>query len=316
MLDIPAIMQLSGGVARWCNDIGDQVVDPEVIIGVSSRLAIDLRTAADPDAGDSLPAYPIAAFAGVVSWYVAIDNDYDKDTAPKLLGITGISVATVGTKTMLYVALPSTAHAGLIAAVAAAGSVSLKVDIGGLTGDADTRFIATGFTITVRNRVWILDGTPPTEADPPEYFSSAQVLALVAAGLDAEFSADGVSWHDTQTTGDDRFHVRFASAEGDWSPAILLPAGATGAPGEDGDTPAIDPVTKRWIIGGVDSGIVAEGQDGAPGADGIGLPAVTAADAGKVAMVDESGAWVVQDPDAAPVGDTLKIARRQALIFG
>lgn len=297
MLDIPAIMQLSGGVARWCNDIGDQVVDPEVIIGVSSRLVIDLRTAADPDAGDPLPAYPIAAFAGVASWYVAIDNDYDKATAPKLLGVTGISVATVGTKTMLYVALPSTAHAGLIAAVAAAGSVSLKADIGGLTGDTDTQFIATGYTLTVRNRVWIPDGTPPTEADPPEYFSSAQVLALVAAGLDAEYSADGVSWHAEQTTGDDRFRVRFASAEGDWSPAILLPAGATGPAGADG----------------VDG---ADGADGAPGADGIGLPAVTAADAGKVAMVDESGAWVVQDPDVAPVGDTLKIARRQALIFG
>lgn len=303
MLDIPAIMQLSGGVARWCNDIGDQVVDPEVIIGVSSRLVIDLRTAADPDAGDPLPAYPIAAFAGVASWYVAIDNDYDKATAPKLLGITGISVATVGTKTMLYVALPSTAHAGLIAAVAAAGSVSLKVDIGGLTGDADTQFIATGYTLTVRNRVWIPDGTPPAEADPPEYFSSAQVLALVAAGLDAEYSADGVSWHAEQTTGDDRFRVRFASAEGDWSPAILLPAGATGPAGADG-------------VDGVDGVDGADGADGAPGADGIGLPAVTAADAGKVAMVDESGAWVAQDPDAAPVGDALKIARRQALIFG
>lgn len=312
MLDIPAIMQLSGGVARWCNDIGDQVVDPEVIIGVSSRLAIDLRTAADPDAGDPLPAYPIAAFAGVASWYVAIDNDYDKATAPKLLGVTGISVATVGTKTMLYVALPSTAHAGLIAAVAAAGSVSLKADIGGLTGDADTQFIATGYTLTVRNRVWIPDGTPPTEADPPEYFSSAQVLALVAAGLDAEYSADGVSWHAEQTTGDDRFRVRFASAEGDWSPAILLPAGAKGDKGDKGGTPtiAIDAETKHWIIDGIDSGVKAEGDDA------IGLPAATAEDVGKVAMVDESGAWVVQDPDVAPVGDTLKIARRQALIFG
>lgn len=297
MLDIPAIMQLSGGVARWCNDIGDQVVDPEVIIGVSSRLVIDLRTAADPDAGDSLPAYPIAAFAGVVGWYVAIDNDFDKATAPKLLGVTGISVATVGTKTMLYVALPSTAHAGLIAAVAAAGSVSLKADIGGLTGDTDTQFIATGYTLTVRNRVWIPDGTPPTEADPPEYFSSAQVLALVAAGLDAEYSADGVSWHVEQTTGDDRFRVRFASAEGDWSPAILLPAGATGPAGADG-------------LDGAD------GAPGAPGADGIGLPAVTEADAGKIAAVNELGVWVAKTPDAASVNDLIKIARRQALIFG
>ena len=47
--------------------------------------------------------------------------------------------------------------------------------------------------------------------------------------------------------------------------------GEDGKPGTGGSTPNIyiDPVTKHWIINGVDTGIVAEGKDGDDGEDGL-----------------------------------------------
>lgn len=45
-------------------------------------------------------------------------------------------------------------------------------------------------------------------------------------------------------------------------------AGRDGQDGQDGITPSIDNSTKHWMIGSTDTGVVAEGQDGATGATG------------------------------------------------
>lgn len=44
--------------------------------------------------------------------------------------------------------------------------------------------------------------------------------------------------------------------------------GQNGQDGQDGITPTIDSTSKHWMIGSTDTGIVAEGQDGATGATG------------------------------------------------
>jgi len=62
----------------------------------------------------------------------------------------------------------------------------------------------------------------------------------------------------------------------------------------DGITPTIDPTTKNWFIGGVDTGIKAEGVDGEDGGGGDALPVVTVADNNKVLTV-VSGAWATAD---------------------
>ena len=51
-------------------------------------------------------------------------------------------------------------------------------------------------------------------------------------------------------------------------PAIQGAAGAPGADGENGITPHIDETTKHWMIGNTDTGIVAEGPQGATGPQG------------------------------------------------
>ncbi|MDY6288410.1 MAG: hypothetical protein SPM02_03055 [Bacteroidales bacterium] len=50
---------------------------------------------------------------------------------------------------------------------------------------------------------------------------------------------------------------------------FTLPKGADGANGQNGITPSINPTTKHWMIGNTDTAVVAEGQNGAPGADAV-----------------------------------------------
>lgn len=72
--------------------------------------------------------------------------------------------------------------------------------------------------------------------------------------------------------------------------------GATGAPGadgKDGTTPHIG-ANGNWYIGDTDTGVSAEGR---------GLPAVTAADAGKFLRVSSSGSWVAETVANASGGE-------------
>ena len=69
--------------------------------------------------------------------------------------------------------------------------------------------------------------------------------------------------------------------------------GDTGAAGTDGTTPHIG-VNGNWYIGDTDTGVSAEGR---------GLPAVTAADAGKFLRVSSSGSWVAETVANASGGE-------------
>ena len=129
MQNINAILKVGGTGTAWVTAFGAQVPLPVVTVGIKAALRIDLR-GDDPAGSSDLPAYPIEQFAGAASWYFAIDNDYDRDTAPKLLQITGISVASVDGATILTAVVPNTAVPGLLEAVGKLKNVTLKSEIG------------------------------------------------------------------------------------------------------------------------------------------------------------------------------------------
>ena len=118
--------------------------------------------------------------------------------------------------------------------------------------------------ITARGRVQTVEGAP--ESADPEYYTSAQIRALLSAGYEMEFSADGESWHAGQADGDLYYHYRNRKIGGEWSDKIMIPKGEKGEKGDrgeagaDGLTPEIDPDTKHWMIGGSDTGVVAEAK--------------------------------------------------------
>lgn len=82
--------------------------------------------------------------------------------------------------------------------------------------------------ITARGRVQTVEGAP--ESADPEYYTSAQIQALLNAGYELEFSADGESWHTEQTDGDLYYHYRNRQIGGEWSDKIMIPKGEQGDP--------------------------------------------------------------------------------------
>lgn len=88
--------------------------------------------------------------------------------------------------------------------------------------------------ITARGRVQTVEGAP--ESADPEYYTSAQIRALLNAGYEMEFSADGESWHTEQADGDLYYHYRNRQIGGAWSDKIMTPKGEKGDKGDKGDT--------------------------------------------------------------------------------
>lgn len=85
-----------------------------------------------------------------------------------------------------------------------------------------------------------------------------------------------------------------AGAKGDpGEPGAKGDPGEPGAAGKDGTTPHIG-ANGNWYIGYTDTGVSAEGR---------GLPAVTAADAGKFLRVSSSGSWVAETVANASGGE-------------
>ena len=79
-----------------------------------------------------------------------------------------------------------------------------------------------------------LDDKAPESADP-EYYTSAQIQALLNAGYELEFSADGESWHTEQADGDLYYHYRNRQIGGEWSDKIMIDTGEKGEKGDKGD---------------------------------------------------------------------------------
>lgn len=223
-------------------------------------------------------------WADYSTFELVFGHDFDDSTAVQIRVNSGISVGEDG---KLIVPVLETNTVELINLLGNQIAVSLWCELTAYkAGETKPSFVAQ-WKMGVRNRV-DMGGAEPT-ALVENFYTVSQVNALLSAAYDVEFSADGVSWHSPQVPETDKhFRFRNSQVEGaEWSTGIQLPEGAKGAKGDKGDTPIIniDSETKHWIIDGVDTEIKAEG------ADAIGLPAATAEDVGKVAIVDETGAW-------------------------
>ena len=87
----------------------------------------------------------------------------------------------------------------------------------------------------------------PTSSDP-EYLTAQEVQALVKSAPVFEFSVDGVNlWHSTQVNEDQ--YYREQRNNGDWSEAIQMLPGATGATGATGPIGATGPAGADGVDG-------------------------------------------------------------------
>ena len=167
-----------------------------------------------------------------VAWDFAYDSDYSTATTPKIRTTTGFTVDADG---FLHIPI-DTGTEELRTAIGTSESITLSAELDGyLAGEPDSPALIIQWNgQPFRNRI-IEGGTgTPTPVDDGTY-TKAQVNALVSGEIVYQFSADGVSWHDTQAETDVWFRSRNSALEtGAWGMAMKLPAGVAGEPGEPG----------------------------------------------------------------------------------
>ena len=183
--------------------------------------------------------YPVSAFANIAAWEWAMDNDFNNATAYKLVGDNGLITAATITETINE---EEVQYTEITIPISQMNTEELATWLGieesksGLSGelvgfDAESKqvFILQVKNFTVRNRITSLGNPTPIV---PEYLNDAQVRALIAAGLQCEFSEAGTQWHTQQATTDRYIHFRTrGNASGIWSDAVGLIAGVKGDPG-------------------------------------------------------------------------------------
>ena len=167
-----------------------------------------------------------------VAWDFAYDSDYSTATTPKIRTTEGFFVDADG---FLHIPI-DTGTEELRTAIGTSESITLSAELDGyLAGEPDAPSLIIQWNgQPFRNRI-IEGGTgTPVPVDDGTY-TKAQVNALVSGEIVYQFSADGVSWHDTQAETDVWFRSRNSALEtGAWGMAMRLPAGVAGEPGEPG----------------------------------------------------------------------------------
>jgi hypothetical protein len=170
-----------------------------------------------------------------------MDSDFNESTAYKLVGDNGeIAFASVTesidgeeiTYTEISIPISAMNTAELAAWLGTEKSKSgLAGELVGFDANGGQIFILQVENFTVRNRITSIGNPTPVA---PDYLTAAQVRALLAAGMECEFSADGSTWHSAQTVSD--AFVRFgcvANPPASGAMPSRLVAGPKGDPGRD-----------------------------------------------------------------------------------
>jgi len=212
------------------------VTPPTLVRGVAACLKMRLFAK-----NDGTDAYPLSVLTGIVAWQWAMDSDFNEATTYKLVGdnesiaVTSVTETIDGeelTYTEISIPISNMNTAELTAWIGTEKSqAGLAGELVGFDGNGNQIFILQVENFTVRNRITSIGNPTPVN---PDYLTATQVRALLAAGMECEFSADGSTWHSTQTVSDMFVHIRLrGESSGVWSDAIALVVGPKGDSGKD-----------------------------------------------------------------------------------
>ncbi len=181
MKTITRILMVDGSAGTWIDDIGKKKVAPEIAVGTRVKLRFDLRQNVTDDAtGMKLPVDIDDIRCD--SYCLALDNDYDQETAPKLLKIGAFPLSRENGYVYLEAEIPDTAVPGLLEAVGKKEKVELKGELSGYSaeyGIAAASF-AVRFSLVICNRVYLGNEVPDEVINDPAYLNAVQIYALLA----------------------------------------------------------------------------------------------------------------------------------------
>ena len=208
---------------------------PTLVRGVSALLRMRLFAHRE-----GLEPYPVDALGGIVRWQWAMDTDFNEATAYKLQADNAaIEISEVDdeidgdeyTYTEVSIPMPEMNTVELAEWIGTDRSKNgLHGELVGYDSSGSEVFILQVENFTLRNRITSIGEPTPVSAD---YLTASQVAALIASGLECQFSIDGDHWHPEQDEADTWLRLRVSGSSGPWSDAILLPTGATGPRGRD-----------------------------------------------------------------------------------
>lgn len=187
MQTIVALLKITGSAGIWSTQYNKRSSTPEIMVGVAAQLRFDLRQAAAGSDGVLLP-YPAEELRSD-AFYLALDVDFLQETSPKLLISNQITLTSGSNgETFLDAVLPNTATPAILDALATKKTLTLNGEIGGFSAlnGADCANWATGFEITLRNRVYLGGEVPDDVRSNPEYLTAVQVKALIAEATRSE----------------------------------------------------------------------------------------------------------------------------------
>ena len=152
---------------------------PEFVVGSEVELFFDLRKA--ETSGNELPPLDSSVITGCFSYFLAVDKDFDSATAPMFLKTADIEPVITEKQTALKVYIGNTSADTLLRALGTAKSCELTCELAGLNENGTARF-SWLFPISVRNRLFMGGkNVPDSIASDPEYLTSAEVKAVIAA---------------------------------------------------------------------------------------------------------------------------------------
>ncbi len=212
------------------------VAPPTLVRGVAACLRMRLFASRD-----GTGAYPMSAFANIVSWQWAMDSDFNESTAYKLVGdngditVSAVTEATDGEEvayTEISIPISGMNTEELAAWLGTEKSKSgLAGELVGFDAGGSQMFILQIENFTVRNRITSIGNPMPID---PDFLTAAQVRAMLAAGMECEFGLDGLAWHSVQLDTDRFVHFRLrGDVSGTWSDPVGLLAGPKGDDGAD-----------------------------------------------------------------------------------
>ena len=212
------------------------VTPPTTCLGMSADIRIHFFN------GDVAAQMTAEDFDAITTWRLSVDSDYNQSTEPLLRYTNGIDVDDDGTVCVL---IPNVSSQKLIEALGTRSSGEYIAELVGYVAGETVPVFVVQFPFVVSNRI-DLEGGDETEPVEGNYYTNAQINALLSAPYEVQFSVDGESWHSEQTYLDEYFRIRNSAVQGaEWSEPMRLLAGVVAQ--EQADWNETDTTSKAYI---------------------------------------------------------------------
>ena len=180
------------------------VTPPTTCLGMSADIRIHFFN------GDVAAQMTAEDFDAITTWRLSVDSDYNQSTEPLLRYTNGIDVDDDGTVCVL---IPNVSSQKLIEALGTRSSGEYIAELVGYAAGETVPVFVVQFPFVVSNRI-DLEGGDETEPVEGNYYTNAQINALLSAPYEVQFSVDGESWHSEQTYLDEYFRIRNSAVQG------------------------------------------------------------------------------------------------------